>query len=181
MGLMSSMRSCCRKKNGWNVPVDLSRQNYCVHNEAVISICICRFCRWVFWPNSAKCSVVKQAGGRQWGMESESLNQSCRGGGLRRAPYLPFLIILYNLQFKEKKSSFKLFIYLFSIKEVKSIFFFSCSFLENPLVDCSECCHSASVQTERFWNAHRRVGNNGDANEKTFHTPQRLRGQWRGR
>lgn len=125
-------------------------------------------------------SSSKQAGGSgEW--KVNHLTRAAEEEDYDVHPTYLSLSFCITCNLKKKKSSFKLFIYFFSIKEVKSIFFFSCSFLENPLVDCSECCHSASVQTERFWNAHRRVGNNGDANEKTFHTPQRLRGQWRGR
>lgn len=82
----------------WSVTTEL----LCRLCKAVISIYICGFSHGCLGRTPAKCSIVKQAS--RWWIESESLNHSCRGGGLQSAPYLPFLIILNNLQFKEKSS-----------------------------------------------------------------------------
>lgn len=166
MGLMRSMRSR-RKKNGWNVPVDLSQQNYCADCVRLLfqfAFVDFHMDVWAKLQQSAA-SSSKQAS-RRW-MESESLNHSCRGGGLQSAPYLPFLIILNNLQFKEKSS------YPVSHHQIMFFFYqrgevqvFSCSGACRKFpVDCSQCWHSAYVQAERFCNAHRRVRNNGEANE----------------
>lgn len=52
---------------------------------------------------------------------------------------------------------------------------------EDPLVVVGR---SVDIQRpsrrKRFWNAHRRVRNNGHANETTFHTPRGAEGSTRG-
>lgn len=73
-----------------------------------------RIFRWMFQPNSSK--VERRQASKRW-------MESCRGGGLQSVPYLPFLISLNNLQFKEKNPlilfhTIKL--CFFCIKEVKS-------------------------------------------------------------
>lgn len=90
-----------RKRNGWNVPVDLSQQNYCGATRLLFQFCICRLSDGCFGQTLAKCS--HQASRQRMG--TKSLNQSQRERGLQSATYVPFLIIMNNLQFKEKKSS----------------------------------------------------------------------------
>lgn len=144
MGLMRSMRSR-RKKNGWNVPVDLSQQNYCAYCVRLLfqfAFVDFHMDVWAKLQQSAA-SSSKQAS-RRW-KESESLNHSCRGGGLQSAPYLPFLIILNNLQFKEKSSypvSHHQIMFFFFIKEVKSRFFHVLELVENSLLTA----HSVDIQ-----------------------------------
>ena len=112
----------------WSVTAEL----LCRLCKAVISICIRGFSHGCLGQTPAKCNIVKQAS-RRW-MESESLNHSCRGGGLQSAPYLPFLIILNNLQFKEK-SGYPVSHHQIMFLEVKSRFFFHVlELVENSLL-----------------------------------------------
>lgn len=88
-----------------------------------------RIFRWMFRPNSSK--VERRQASKRW-------TESCRGRGLQSAPYLPFLISLNNLQFKEKKSTYpishhQIMFFLYQRGEVQVV---SCAEkpCENPLL-----------------------------------------------
>ncbi len=185
MGLMRSVRSW-RKKNGWNVPVDLSQQNYCAATRLLLQFAFVDFSDGLFRPNPGKvqsCQASKQASG-EW--KVNHLTAAAEEEDYRVHP--AYLSLSFWIPCNLKKNSVilfhtvKLFIFFFFLSKRWSPGFLICheACRKSP-VDCSDCWHSASVRTERLCDAHRRVRNNGDANETTPHTPQRLRGQWRGR